>query len=160
MHTQRTTTSILYSLNRDHLAAEPIIALARIRLTLLDRLSERLSTWSPAPVSAALFGSGARGEMKVDSDLDLLLVRPAVVDPDGGSWADQSRNLNADATTWTGNDLHILEFAEDSVVLRGWTEPVLASVLTEGLTLYGPTDRLRTQLRKGSGRGTRQSLHT
>ena len=160
VHAERTSTSVLYSLNREHLAADPIIALSRMRATLLDRLAHRLSIWSPLPAYAALFGSGARGDMRADSDLDVLLVRPDGVDADGDAWTEQLGNLLADVTSWTGNDLRVLEFDENSVLHRGRREPVLESVLAEGLTLYGPEDWLRTRLGRGTVRGPHTPMHS
>src|SRR6266545_6191022 len=37
--------SMLYTLNRDHIAAEPIITLTRLRSILIDRLKKQLAGW-------------------------------------------------------------------------------------------------------------------
>jgi len=50
----------LHSLNRDHLAAEGIIALARLRETAFASMSNLLESWTTPPVLAAIFGSTAR----------------------------------------------------------------------------------------------------
>ncbi|WP_159440528.1 nucleotidyltransferase domain-containing protein [Tersicoccus phoenicis] len=65
----------LYRLNREHLAAPAIIELARLGDTLRERIAERIEGWAEQPVYAALFGSGARGEMTAASDLDLFILR-------------------------------------------------------------------------------------
>src|ERR1700730_1978368 len=46
----------LYSLNRDHLAANAVIELAGMRSTLLDLMREEIAAWEIAPVHASLFG--------------------------------------------------------------------------------------------------------
>jgi predicted nucleotidyltransferase len=66
----------VYQLNREHLAADAIVALADQWATLLQRIKDYLAEWNPEPVSACLFGSAARGEAGVASDIDLLLVAP------------------------------------------------------------------------------------
>jgi predicted nucleotidyltransferase len=144
MHPEWTTTSALYSLNRQHLAAEPVIALTRLRDTLVQRLRDRLDTWAVPARYAALFGSAVRGDMRANSDLDLLLVRPSGLDQDDERWHQQLSELSADASAWTGNDARIFEYAEAKV---GPDEPVLAAIADEGLRLHGPSTWLRLKLR-------------
>ena len=74
VYAERVGNSYSYRLNGDHLAARPIIELAHIPRTLLQRLEDRLSAWAFKPTYAAVFGSAARGTMTEDSDLDILLV--------------------------------------------------------------------------------------
>jgi len=62
----------LYLLNRDHVAADAIVALTRLRSTIIDRITDAVSHWSPEPVHASLFGSFARGEATTNSDIDIL----------------------------------------------------------------------------------------
>lgn len=135
-----------YRLNRDHLAAEHIIGLARIKETLLARIEERLDSWDVPPVYAAVFGSAATDSMTVKSDLDLLLVRPDKAND--GEWAEQVDTLAAEVTRWTGNDVRPLEFTLDEVASRGRDEPVLRDVLDRGLTVAGTHAWLVKQLRK------------
>lgn len=123
-----------YRLNRDHLAAAPIIALARLRTTLLDRLEERLERWQYSPTYAAVFGSAASGVPTLDSDLDLLLVRADDTPQD--VWDDQVHALAVDVTRWTGNDARPLEYTVGEL-RAGGGEPVLREVLANGLTVAG-----------------------
>jgi DNA-binding transcriptional ArsR family regulator len=66
----------LCRLNRAHLAAEPLLALAGLRARLVEFLRSEVATWSHRPVHVSLFGSAARGDGTTGSDLDLLVVRP------------------------------------------------------------------------------------
>ena len=151
--------SYRYRLNRDHLAAPHIIALAGLRAELLGRLRSRLAEWDRPPVYAALFGSAARGDMRTDSDIDLLIVRPDEVDPDDDRWVEQVSQLASDVTGWTGNDTRPLEYGDTEMrraLRRG--APVLEAVKAEGIHLHGPSDYLRTvrpQSRKASARARR-----
>ena len=65
----------LCRLNREHLAAEPLLALVGLRPRLLDMLRSEVAAWPRRPVHISLFGSAARGDGTTASDLDLLVVR-------------------------------------------------------------------------------------
>lgn len=137
-----------YRLNPDHLAAQPIISLARLQTTFLNRLQERLASWEVPPIYAAVFGSAARGSMTVDSDVDLLLVRPDHVDDE--LWETQVNDLVTDVTRWVGNDTRPLEFTAAEVAARGRLEPVLHDVVRDGLTVAGSRAWLIKHTRKTS----------
>ncbi|MDQ3404249.1 MAG: nucleotidyltransferase domain-containing protein [Actinomycetota bacterium] len=145
VRSDRVGNAFTYELNRDHLAAEHIIGLARLRETFLKHLEDRLQCWEASPIYAAVFGSAARGEMTAESDLDLLLIRPDSVGD--GLWETQVNNLTADVTRWIGNDTRTLEFTQAEVAHRGRDEPVLRDVLNEGLTVAGTRAWLAEQLR-------------
>lgn len=145
MRAERVGNAFAYQLNREHLAAEHIIALADLMGTFLGRLSEALRSWEIRPVYAAVFGSAARGTMSLDSDLDLLLVRPD--DADEERWDAQVDSLVETVTGWLGNDTRPLQFAAAEVAGAGGDLPVLAEALREGLTVVGDRRWLANQLR-------------
>lgn len=134
VRSERIGNAYSYRLNREHLAAEPIIALANITHTLLRRLEDRLQMWSHPPVYAAVFGSAARGTMTEDSDLDLLLIRADDTPSDG--WDEQVTELVTDVSRWTGNDARTLEYTV-SELTAARHERVVRDVLAEGLTVAG-----------------------
>lgn len=134
----------LYRLNRDHLAAGPIEALARLREALVERLRDELGAWAVPAVFGALFGSAVRADMRLDSDLDLLLVRPDRAD--SRAWADQVTELCLSATRWTGNDTRVLEYAASEIRKHATGDTVLAAVRDEGITLAGDAVWLRQAL--------------
>lgn len=105
----------LYVLNREHVAAEGIIALASQWESLLHRIREELAGWQPPPLSACLFGSAARGQAGPDSDLDILLV-PV---PDRGrpepQWQEQVDRLTELIRAWSGNACDVLELSTDDL---------------------------------------------
>jgi predicted nucleotidyltransferase len=143
---ERVGHAFTYRLNRRHLAAEAIIALARLRGTLLKEIEQALAAWEPRPVYGALFGSAARGEMRADSDIDLLLIRPDTCD--GERWDELVNGLTADITEWTGNDTRVLEFTESEVRKAGTVEPVLRDVRSHGLTVAGSSAWFARALRR------------
>jgi predicted nucleotidyltransferase len=144
VHSQRVGNAYSYRLNRQHLAAEPIIQLARLPRTLLQRLEDRLNSWAFPPTYAAVFGSAARGTMTEDSDLDLLLVRAD--DTPVPIWDEQVADLVADVSRWTGNDTRPLEYTV-SELTTARDEFVLRDVLEDGLTVAGRRAWLSRQLR-------------
>ncbi|HEY2641363.1 MAG TPA: nucleotidyltransferase domain-containing protein [Streptosporangiaceae bacterium] len=145
VHAERVGNSYSYRLNREHLAASPIIELTHIPRTLLQRLEERLNSWTFGPIYAAVFGSAARGSMTADSDLDILLVRADDTPID--EWEQQVAALVTDVGRWTGNDARPLEYTV-SELSAARNEPVLRAVLAEGLTVAGSRAWLNRHLRE------------
>lgn len=127
----------LYRLNRDHLAAPHVVALAGLRGALLDRLRRELEGWEVSPRWAVLFGSSARNESDERSDLDLAIVRPAGIDVDEPRWRGQVDALCLRVQSWTGNAAEVLEYGEDELSRPLAREPVLAAAVAEGVTLAG-----------------------
>jgi predicted nucleotidyltransferase len=146
VHADRVGNAFAYRFNRDHLAADYIIGLSDLRGKLLERIGSALESWQIRPRYAAVFGSAARGSMTVESDIDLVLVRPDDADED--RWALQVDSLAADVSRWTGNDARILEFTVTEVATRGRDEPVLSDVVRDGLTVAGRHSWLAGQIWK------------
>jgi predicted nucleotidyltransferase len=142
----------LYSLNREHLAAPHICALAELRGELIDRLRSEIGAWTISPPVAVLFGSTARDEARERSDLDLLVVRPDGVAADDPRWRDQLERLAGQAHAWTGNEAEILEWEERDLPRVLGREPVLAAAAREGVALAGSVQRLRAAARRTRSR--------
>jgi predicted nucleotidyltransferase len=101
----RSGQASLVALNRSHLAAPGVIALASLRGELIRRLRGRLGEWEDL-MGAWLFGSVARAEAGIDSDIDVLLVTP---DLESLTFHERLTQLQADTRLWTGNDLQVVE---------------------------------------------------
>lgn len=138
---EQVSTVVSYRLNREHLAAGHIIALADLRGALIDRVRSQVETWPTPPVWAALFGSAARGQMLPDSDIDLFLVDPAA---DADQWEGCVDQLSRDVSRWTGNDAQVLSMTEAEVHASAVTrDPILQSLLDDALTISGDPVWLR-----------------
>jgi hypothetical protein len=138
---QRVGGTTGYRLNREHLAAGPIIALANLRSALVDRVRTYVEAWPTPPVWAALFGSAARGQMRPDSDIDIFVVDPAV---DSARWEVLVDELSREVTRWTGNDTRVLSMTEVEVSAGAMTrDPILQSLLDDALTISGEPTWLR-----------------
>ncbi|ATD69838.1 MULTISPECIES: nucleotidyltransferase domain-containing protein [Gordonia] len=135
-----------YRLNTEHLAAQPIMALSRLNSTFLHRLEQHLTEWEAAVRYAAVFGSAATGRMRLDSDIDVFLVRATDSEDDG--WDQRVTELARLVTAWTGNDGRIVEYTEDELraaVAAG--EPLLDDVSKQGLTVAGTRAWFTARLR-------------
>lgn len=142
------SAAITYALNREHLAADSIIALARQGAMLRDKVQARLEGWDYPPSYAAVFGSWARASATTESDVDLLLVRPP--DTPDDPWSEQVGRLEDEVSRWTGNDARCFVIDVDRLPeMRD--EPVLHSIVREGLTVYGDPAILRRALRGATG---------
>jgi predicted transcriptional regulator len=130
--------SLLYTLNRDHLAADAIVTLTRLRSILIERIKEDLAGWQVQPIHASIFGSAARGDGDSESDVDILVVRPKHVEEEDERWRSQIDSLAGAIHSWTGNHAGIAEISErDLPRLRRERPPVVKSVEADGITLTG-----------------------
>lgn len=137
-----------YRLNTEHVAAEPIMALSRLASTFLARLEAHLDEWGAELRYAAVFGSAATGRMRLDSDIDLFLVRATDHDADATAWEQRVTELGRLVTALTGNDGRIVEYTEDELRVAAATgEPLLNDVSKQGLTIAGTRAWLNKQLR-------------
>jgi len=131
--------AILFKLNRDHLAAQPIERLMRLREELVKRVVGELSAWTIKPVHASLFGSAARGDGDARSDIDLFIVRPGGVDAESMEWQDQLERLAARVEAWTGNRASVVDVSEDDLAdLRRRRPAVVGELEDDALRLIGP----------------------
>ncbi|ARU51829.1 hypothetical protein JOE63_000804 [Cellulosimicrobium cellulans] len=143
---RRAGPAITYRMNRDHVSADAVVELARWRERTLERFAHAVDGWTPSPVYGALFGSWVRGDATPSSDLDVFLVRPTAADPD--RWDELVSELEREGTRWTGNDTRALVLAEDHVRAEP-DDPVLRSVVEEGVRFAGSSSWLRRHVRAG-----------
>jgi predicted nucleotidyltransferase len=138
--------ALLYSLNYDHVLAPAVERMVQARLDLVSRLRETIAGWDPAAIHVSLYGSAARGDGDVDSDIDLLVVRPGEVDPDSERWQEQIDRLATAVRRWTGNFASIVEISENELPrLRADRPPVIEQVRADAVDLAG--EPARTLLR-------------
>lgn len=142
---RRAGNAWMYSLNRQHLAADAIIRIADLRSTLFRRIREEFDKWETQPVYAALFGSAVRGDHHDSSDIDLFIVRPDDVDETG--WDVHVGALATLITAWTGNDTRPFELTESEVLQSAGGEPTLVAIAEEGVTMAGKANWLAKALR-------------
>jgi predicted nucleotidyltransferase len=132
----------LYHLNRDHLAADAIIALATMRTRMIALMAELATSWTVPAASVALFGSAARGDGDVGSDIDVLVIRRDSVAEEDGTWQRQQADLARTVSVATGNDCRLLELSETELrELADRGERLANDLRTDAIHLAG--DRLK-----------------
>lgn len=71
---QQAGRSLMCSLNRAHLMTASLVTLANARNTMIECIRSEVVNWSIQPRTVAAFGSFARGDGDVDSDIDVLVI--------------------------------------------------------------------------------------
>ncbi len=86
----------------------------------------------------SVFGSAARGDGGLDSDVDLFVVRPKDIDEKDENWRNQVESLSSRVYDWTGNHAGIAEVDEgDLERLRRDRPPILESLQRDAIGLAG-----------------------
>lgn len=136
----------LCRLNREHLAAGPLVQLAELRGAMLGMLRSELETWPLQPEHASLFGSAARGDGSTASDLDVLLVARSEDEP---GWAEQLADAAGRVRHATGNNIvwFVVTPADLRRAIRA-QEPIVAEWRRDAIQLAGID--LSTVLRRAS----------
>lgn len=143
-------SAVQYTLNREHLAASAVLELTNLRQKLIDRIRDAIEVgWSDHPIHASLFGSTARGDGDLQSDVDLLIVHGSKDLPQG--WADQVSSLGEQVHSWTGNHLQAYELSSTALLAHfAAGEPIVNEWLRDCVTVYGPDFRqLRNRIAHG-----------
>lgn len=126
VHVDEAGSSLLYRLNRKHLAAPAIELLSDLRATFAATLSADLAAWRIPPIHASLYGAAARGEGDLTSDVSLLLVRPDEVAPDNLLWDEQVSRLMTAIVDLTGNPVDVCEISLNDLAVHLFTrDPIL-----------------------------------
>lgn len=111
-----------YVLNRDHVAAGPIVELASLHGVLVERIRAWLEQRDEPVTAAGMYGSAARRDGGPDSDIDLVVV------VEEGAVDDLADGLADAVERWTGNRGHVQVLtATDHGRLLDDAPPLLAS---------------------------------
>ncbi|HYN32183.1 MAG TPA: nucleotidyltransferase domain-containing protein [Ilumatobacteraceae bacterium] len=137
--------TLSYRLNRDHLAAAPIVQLAHLDAALVERIRTAVTTWDQAPLLVMLFGSAATGRMRVDSDIDVFVVGHEPGDA-SDLWRAQISELELDIRRWTGNDARVLAYTVDD--LTHTNDVVVDDIARDGILIAGDRALLRRSHRQ------------
>lgn len=139
-----------FRLNREHLAAPAIVALARLRDALIDAVEGAVATWESPPVAVWLFGSVARGHAGPTSDVDLLVLRPDSVDETDPTWSAQLSNLEERIVRWSGNRANVVEYGDDEFgTLVDVGDPLVEALERDAITITGEPARARCAPARG-----------
>ncbi|HVA60198.1 MAG TPA: nucleotidyltransferase domain-containing protein [Mycobacteriales bacterium] len=131
--------SLLYVANRAHLSWPAVEVLTSLRKSLLDRLTSLFPTWDPIPLHVSVFGSAARRDGGMDSDIDLFVLRPEDVGEDDEPWAGNVDHLREHVLAWTGNRCRVFQL--DAARLREHVrarDPLIDEWQRDAITVHGP----------------------
>ena len=137
--------SAQFRLVEEHVASRAVLALARVRQTVLEELGRAAAALAPPPLSVIVFGSFARGEARAESDVDIVVVRPADVAEEDEAWGSSLERWREHARRITGNRVEIVEVDEHKIArLLNSRKPLWSDVVREGLVIFGrPVSELR-----------------
>jgi hypothetical protein len=138
----------LYSMNREHLAAPAVEILMDMRNSLIDRMRTLTGEWRVPATHLSLFGSAARGDGDVESDIDLFVVRGDSLADTNPLWGQQVQDLRTSAERWTGNSTSVIEVSDTRLAgLAAEGALVLGELLRDGVLIAGRS--LRTLAEAG-----------
>jgi predicted nucleotidyltransferase len=121
----------VHTINQDHAYVAPLRALVDPVAALKAAIAEAIDSEVQAVI---LFGSIARGDSSVDSDIDLAVIAAP-------AW-DERVKLQESVRTRLGNDCDVLLFTEAEFGrLSAEGEPVVSDILRDGVALVGTKPR-------------------
>ena len=134
VNTQTIGRASIHTVNEDHVSVAPLRTLLDPVAALTDTVREAIGDDVNTVI---LFGSIARGEAHIKSDIDLAVIAPA-------GWEGRT-DLEDAVRTRLGNECDVLVFTpEDFTGLPGIDEPVVQEILAEGVALIGSIPRLKS----------------
>lgn len=131
--------SSLFRLVPEHVASRALLALATSADAVLSEMGRLARELPHPPVSVVVFGSFARQEADVDSDIDVVVVRPTEIDEDDDTWVESLHAWRAAVRRLSGNPVEILEVDSDEAARkldsrsRVWTDIRRDGVVVHGL---------------------------
>ncbi len=130
--------SALFRLVDENLVGRLVRSMTDLRYVALRTVGDCSALQKPRPEHVIVFGSFARGEADADSDLDVVIVRPAAINDSDSAWAASMVTLNQDLTRALGNPVNILEVGAHDFDRRLKSRSELwRSIRSEGIVVYG-----------------------
>jgi len=132
--------SRLCALNREHLVTPALIALVELRRSMLGLIRREIESWAIRPLHASVFGSAARGDGNVTSDLDVLVIRSNDVRPGTDAWSEQLHSAAERLRRATGNPVAWFDASLDELRLAiAAGEPIVQQWRSDSVHLTGST---------------------
>jgi len=128
----------LFRVVSDHVAVRAVMELSRARDVVLGEIGRLAAELSPPPVSVIVFGSLARGDAGLDSDIDVVVVRPGAVGEESEAWRHDVEAWRQEVRRLSGNAVEIVEVGEREIgrLLRS-RRPMWRDVVRDGVVVYG-----------------------
>jgi len=127
-----------FVLNRDHLAANSVVALADLHGELVRRIRQAVQSSGIETSLVGLFGSAARRDGDIASDIDILIISESID-------LDDFRNrLAKQVSLWTGNHAQVLTITKSELRrLRKANEPIVANWDRDMVVISGDVRALK-----------------
>ena len=136
VNTQTIGRAGVHTINEDHVSVAPLRALLDPITALTGTVREAVGNDVKTVI---LFGSIARGEANINSDVDLAVMAPA-------GW-DGRADLEDAVRIRLGNNCDVLVFTpEEFTRLADIGEPVVREILTSGVALIGSIPRMKSRV--------------
>ncbi|GMR01881.1 MAG: hypothetical protein BMS9Abin20_0203 [Acidimicrobiia bacterium] len=130
--------SSLFRLVPEHVAAGPLVALARARDGAIEEMGRVTAMLPVVPESVIVFGSFARGEADTESDIDTVFVRPAGFDESDEAWSASVDEWRSRIRRISGNPVEVLEIGSEEISARlSSRQPVWRDIRREGVVVHG-----------------------
>lgn len=130
--------SSLFRLVPEHLMVRLLSDLVRSKEIVLAEMGRSAGEVDGPPVSVIAFGSFVRGDADAESDLDVVVVRPADIDEADDSWSDSLAQWRQQVRRFTGNRVDVLEVAATEVASRlSSGRDMWPMVRQEGVVIFG-----------------------
>ena len=130
--------SALFRLMDENLVGRLVRSMTDLRNLALRAVGDCSALQKPRPKLVIVFGSFARGDADGDSDLDVVIVRPADIDDSDAAWSESIVTLNQDLARAVGNPVNILEVGTNELERRIRSHSELwRSIRNEGIVVYG-----------------------
>lgn len=128
----------LFRLVPEHIASRTLLALARSTDLVLEEIGRLAAALPHPPVSVIVFGSFARREAGPDSDIDLVLVRPAEIHEDDGDWTESLEAWRGAVKRLTGNHVEVIQVSAAEAVTKVAGRSLLWSdIRRDGQVIHG-----------------------
>lgn len=127
--------ALMCSLNHEHVMTASLVTLASARAAIMKCIVAEVDEWPLVPLNVTTFGSFARGDGSVTSDIDLLVLFDI---PDLDAWSDQLQLASETLQTKIGNPIQFLDYPiETWVDMRRQIDPVVSEIHRDGIHIFG-----------------------
>jgi len=132
--------SSLFQLNRENVAAQVVIELARSHDIALERMGAAALELPLPPTSVIVFGSFARREADRESDIDAVIIRPDDVDDDNDTWTAGVEQWRERVRAITGNPAEVIETSRSEASEKlSSKRPLWRDITRDGVVVHGAT---------------------
>lgn len=136
VHSRPSTHATTFALNRDHVLWEPVFEILASPAKVEERLGNLVSETLGRGTTCAIFGSVARGESSVESDIDILIVTDDSLESDARE--DALDRVRDDLATFTGNDPQLIVVTQSQLLhMVQANDPLVGSWERDARTISG-----------------------